>query len=114
MQFRFKIQQYQTDAVDSVARVFQGQPKVEGLSYRRDVGEAQPLLPGMSEQTSMFPSEQASIFDPVDDTGYLNEALHLTDSDLLQNIRGIQNELNVFRLIEAGTCELYVFSYAVA
>lgn len=95
MKFRFKIQQYQTDAVDSVVRVFQGQPKVEGLSYRRDVGEVQPLLPGMSEQTSMFPSEQASIFDPVDDTGYLNEALHLTDSDLLQNIRGIQTENNI-------------------
>ena len=26
MKFSFKIQQYQTDAVDAVARVFQGQP----------------------------------------------------------------------------------------
>ena len=26
MKFRFKIQQYQTDAVDSVVRVFAGQP----------------------------------------------------------------------------------------
>ena len=26
MKFNFKIQQYQTDAVDSVVRVFQGQP----------------------------------------------------------------------------------------
>ena len=112
MKFRFKIQQYQTDAVDSVVRVFQGQPKVEGLSYRRDVGEVQFLLPGMSEQTSMFPSEQASIFDPVDDTGYLNEALHLTDSDLLQNIRGIQTENNI-RLSDSlvktyGRCSLDV------
>ena len=38
MKFSFKIQQYQTDAVDAVARVFQGQPYHAGVSYMRDVG----------------------------------------------------------------------------
>ena len=38
MKFSFKIQQYQTDAVDAVARVFQGQPHHAGVSYMRDVG----------------------------------------------------------------------------
>lgn len=33
MKFSFKIQQYQTDAVDAVARVFQGQPYSAGVSY---------------------------------------------------------------------------------
>lgn len=33
MKFSFKIQQYQTDAVDAVARVFQGQPYNAGVSY---------------------------------------------------------------------------------
>ena len=44
MKFSFKIQQYQTDAVDAVARVFQGQPYNEGVSYLRDMGNlsAQP------------------------------------------------------------------------
>ena len=32
MKFSFKIQQYQTDAVDAVARVFQGQPYNAGVS----------------------------------------------------------------------------------
>ena len=35
MKFSFKIQQYQTDAVDAVARVFQGQPYNAGVSYLR-------------------------------------------------------------------------------
>mgnify|MGYP001652586040 CR=1 FL=1 len=38
MKFSFKIQQYQTDAVDAVTRVFQGQPYHAGVSYMRDVG----------------------------------------------------------------------------
>ena len=44
MKFSFKIQQYQTDAVDAVARVFQGQPYNAGVSYLRDMGNlsAQP------------------------------------------------------------------------
>ena len=112
MKFRFKIQQYQTDAVDSVVRVFSGQPKVEGLSYRRDVGEVRPILPGTAEQTSLFPSKQASIFDPVDDTGFLNEALHLNDGELLNNIHAIQTENNI-RLSDSlvkshGRCSLDV------
>lgn len=39
MKFTFKIQQYQTDAVDAVARVFQGQPYNAGVSYLRDIGD---------------------------------------------------------------------------
>lgn len=38
MKFSFKIQQYQTDAVEAVARVFQGQPYSAGVSYLRDMG----------------------------------------------------------------------------
>ena len=112
MKFRFKIQQYQTDAVESVVRVFQGQPKVEGLTYRRDVGEVYQPVSGDTEQLSFLPSEQASIFDPVDDTGFLNEPLHLTDADLLQNIRDIQTKNNI-RLSDSlikthGRCSLDV------
>ncbi|GHN65334.1 hypothetical protein LOB14_09760 [Lactobacillus delbrueckii subsp. lactis] len=39
MKFKFTIQQYQTDAVNSVVNVFKGQPKQGGVSYRRDVGK---------------------------------------------------------------------------
>lgn len=36
--FKFTIQQYQTDAVDSVVKVFAGQPFQDRISYRRDLG----------------------------------------------------------------------------
>ena len=39
MKFNFKIQQYQTDAVDAVAQVFNGQRKYERVSYIRDLGK---------------------------------------------------------------------------
>ena len=39
MKFNFKIQQYQTDAVDAVVRVFQGQGFHDKISYIRDRGK---------------------------------------------------------------------------
>ena len=39
MKFNFKIQQYQTDAVEAVVRVFAGQGLHEKVGYRRDVGK---------------------------------------------------------------------------
>ena len=37
MKFNFKIQQYQTDAVESTVAVFAGQPYQDGFLYRRDL-----------------------------------------------------------------------------
>lgn len=39
MKFNFKIQQYQTDAVDSVVNCFKGQPYIDNVSYRRDISK---------------------------------------------------------------------------
>ena len=41
MKFNFKIQQYQTDAVEAVVRVFNGQPHYDKVSYIRDLGQPQ-------------------------------------------------------------------------
>ena len=38
MKFKFKIQQYQTDAVENTVAVFQGQPSHTLSTYRRDLG----------------------------------------------------------------------------
>ena len=38
LKFNFKIQQYQTDAVDAVVRVFNGQPRRDRVLYIRDLG----------------------------------------------------------------------------
>lgn len=112
MKFRFKIQQYQTDAVESVVRVFTGQPYSSGVSYRRDVGETHTVDIGGPVQVSMVKAAQTSMFDEVDDSGWLNESLQLTDAQLLHNIRQIQSENNI-RLSDSlvkgqGRCSLDV------
>ena len=38
MKFQFKIQPFQTEAAESVVRVFAGQPNVGESRYRRDIG----------------------------------------------------------------------------
>ena len=96
MKFRFKIQSYQTDAVESVVRVFGGQRYSDGLTYHRDLGEAQPVLaPPPVEQMSLFPAAQVSFSDPLEDTGYKNESLHLSYEALLSNVRAVQSENNI-------------------
>lgn len=112
MKFRFKIQQYQTDAVDSVVRVFNGQPYSDGVSYIRDLGEQEPVLPPQNEQISLFPEPQVTFADPLDDTGYKNESVRLNADELLRNIRAVQSENNLHlsdHLVrELGCCSLDV------
>lgn len=94
MRFHFKIQQYQTEAVDSVVRVFDGQPYSSGISYRRDLGIEPPKVI-VRQQTSFLPEPQMSFDDLSDDTGFCNEHLYLNDQQLLANIRKIQSENNI-------------------
>ena len=123
MKFRFKIQQYQTDAVDSVVRAFTGQPYSDGVSYRRDLGEVKPVFAPVDQQISLFPPDQISM-DEVDDTGYLNEMLQLTDEQLLKNIRDVQQDNGIYQSaslakglgrcaldveMETGTGKTYVY-----
>lgn len=104
MKFRFKIQQYQTDAVESVARVFRGQPYVDGVGYVRDLGAG--------VQLAMRIAPEDAVIDPADDTGYKNEALCLTDAELLSNIHAVQDENNIRRSAQLnrdlGRCALDV------
>ena len=123
MKFRFKIQQYQTDAVDSVVRAFTGQPYSGGVSYRRDLGEVKPVFAPVDQQISLFPPDQISM-DEVDDTGYLNEMLQLTDEQLLKNIHDVQQDNEIYQSaslakglgrcaldveMETGTGKTYVY-----
>lgn len=53
MEFKFKVQDYQTRAADAVARVFEGQPRVEGQQYVRDLGATSYAKVRGAEQTFM-------------------------------------------------------------
>lgn len=82
MKFKFTIQQYQTDAVNSVVNVFKGQPKQGVVSYRRDVGKEYEI----------------KFSDSIDNTylaGFSNAPVALSSEQLLNNIREVQKENNI-------------------
>lgn len=89
MKFNFKIQQYQTDAVEAVVKVFKGQGYHDGISYRRDIGQYKD-----PKQTEII-NEDMAVIDPFDDSGYKNEIVELSDDQLLQNIHTLQSENNI-------------------
>ena len=78
MKFRFKIQQYQTDAVESVVNVFLGQPKQDVFTYQRDLGK----------------SKLVSI-ETADVIGYSNYPISLGNDELLKNLNNIQTRFNL-------------------
>ena len=110
MKFHFTVQPYQTDAVEAVVGVFEGQPYTARTTYLRDVGTgaAQGNLLPVEEgyrQAPLLPAEES-------DDGFRNEALDLSDAQLLENIRSIQSAQHI-RLSEAlskplGVCSLDV------
>ena len=106
MRFNFKIQQYQTDAVDAVVKVFAGQRYHDRIRYVRDLGKQPPQE--MRQMLIADSSDEA--FDPDDDTGFKNEEIALTDAQLLQNIHKLQSENNIKlspALVKAlGRCSL--------
>lgn len=89
MKFNFKIQQYQTDAVEAVVNVFKGQGYHDGISYRRDIGKYK------DPKQMTIVDEDMSVIDPFDDSGYKNEIVELSDEQLLQNIHTLQSENNI-------------------
>lgn len=83
MKFKFKIQQYQTEAVENTVNVFAGQPAQQGQKgYRIDLGKR--------AQAIAFEGE---------DSGYSNGEIVLTNEQILDNIRDIQ----VAQLIQPST-----------
>lgn len=109
MKFNFKIQQYQTDAVDSVVSIFSGQRHYDRITYIRDLGKAARKTAQMSLVT---PDEYGEQLDLMDELGYKNELIELTDEQLLHNLRERQT-LNNIRLSDSlsrqlGRCSLDV------
>lgn len=87
MKFNFKIQQFQTEAVESVVYVFNGQHNHKPESYLRDLGKSQ------SSDAQLKISEGAEMID--DSAGYKNAPIELNDDQLLANIREIQTQSNI-------------------
>lgn len=87
MKFKFTIQQYQTEAVDSVVQVFTGQPFQERLRYRRDTGTQ------VEQEEREFGAKL--IVNEADSLGFANAPVALSTIQLLHNIQTIQQEHNI-------------------
>ena len=96
MKFNFKIQQYQTDAVDSVVNIFRGQPYQSTVSYRRDIGNVRNVKQySQMSFTENGTQAELNLTDDFDETGFMNRAIALTKESLLANIREVQQNNNL-------------------
>ena len=81
MQFRFKQQGFQTEAVMAVANCFAGQPLTGGISYRIDPGREVEA----TGQIRLDPEQ----------SGFKNNDILLPPSELLHNIHAVQQHQNL-------------------
>ena len=79
MKFNFKIQQYQTDAVESTVGIFTGQPSRNNFLYRRDIGKR-------ATSTIVYEDDYA---------GYRNADIELSDEDILAKIKETQSRQDI-------------------
>lgn len=135
MKFDFKIQPYQTDAVESIVSVFAGQPKFDETSdntiYARDSGkkakaaskeEVQALRLHFNDLGDSIDVSDAK--EQLDAAGYRNADIVLSDQQLLENINAIQAQQNIHKSsklfsaigrvsldveMETGTGKTYVY-----
>lgn len=109
MKFNFKIQAYQTDAVENTVAVFTGQPSYDVTSYRRDIGK-----------NYQYTTNEGDDFN----IGYRNRQIELDTRQLLRNINSVQNlyditpssvlikgcgAVNLDIEMETGTGKTYVY-----
>ncbi|MFT4157337.1 MAG: DEAD/DEAH box helicase family protein [Microbacterium sp.] len=106
MKLQFKVQQYQTEAVDAVVDVFAGQPFADGVKYRIDPGK--DIAPTLLE-----------------DAGLRNSAISVSMPQLLENVHAVQKvrglplskslvtspaaPINLDIEMETGTGKTYVY-----
>ena len=103
MKFQFKIQPFQTEAAESVIKVFHGQPKHGESKYRRDIGSEKNLTEDeRTRRRGNVPITYASLTDEEKikgeeeyETAYLNAEVELSRDQLLKNIRAIQTINNI-------------------
>ena len=115
MKFSFKIQQYQTDAVNAVVDVFKGQVRpAQDTSYFFDPGRLVPVKTKKAKNSNGYNlfqqelDEQEAKQDII--LGYANAPIKLDKVQLLENIKLIQGNNNITpskELIEGqGKCSL--------
>jgi type III restriction enzyme len=103
MKFKFKIQDYQTKAVESTVNVFKGQPFNDHVKYTRDLGirekEIQQVTFISNVKKEIDPKEieiKNNYHSDIENSdGFENSNISLTDKKILKNIRDIQSINNI-------------------
>lgn len=120
MKFNFKIQKYQTQAVDALVKCFEGQQFADKVQYLRDKGIMPKAIQAEALQQEFSYEEQE-----LAENGYRNADLVLADKDLLDNIHKVQDDNFIIRSaqiertagkpsfdieMETGTGKTYVYT----
>ncbi len=88
MKFKFKIQPYQTEAVESVIGCFAGQINTSGIKYRID------------------PGKENRLFDLM---GFKNADVQFSDAQLLENIHAVQRKQGLLlsdKIVYSAGCRI--------
>lgn len=96
MKLKFKVQPYQTTAVESVIDCFAGQVRSSGMAYRVDPGRKKI---GSNEYADSLHESQ----------GFKNADCQLTDGQILANIQAVQRRQNLplsTGLVSSAGCRL--------
>ncbi len=93
MKFKFKTQQYQTDAVNAIVDVFRGQSYQERAEYTLDKG----IVNILQDQITLFETanDKTGYEDYLNDVGFANAKLEIKSDKLLSNIQEIQQLSNI-------------------
>ena len=83
MKLKFKVQPYQTTAVESVIDCFAGQVSSAGVTYRVDPGRGKQIAPAGYLQTLS------------ESLGFRNAPCQLSDGQVLANIQAVQRRQNL-------------------
>lgn len=96
MKLKFKVQSYQTNAVESVVDCFAEQVNTSGIAYRID--------PGVAKNRAEY--TQASLLEAH---GFKNADIQLTGAQLLANIHTVQRRQNLSlsdKLVSSAGCKV--------
>ena len=97
MKLKFKIQQYQTDAVENVVRVFDGQPNLGLLEYKIDHGKVYVEQGGKRVEVKEFEYDEEDEFAGIKNT-YPDEML----KELVERTPGYHGWQQEFWLAHCG------------
>lgn len=134
MKFTFKIQKYQTQAVDALVKCFEGQQFADKVQYLRDKGIMPQVQKSEIAQNDLFDEAALVASNPRDnfgeelelaDNGYRNADLILGEKELLDNVHKMQDANFIVRSekiertagvpsfdieMETGTGKTYVYT----